>query len=115
LVESGDLRLIRDSELRQAIMAYREQAQTSETASVTADGLASRAVARIGEAMSLANLSIGPAETRLPLDWEAAAADPAFQSQVQVTWVGASSTATQLRVLHGATEDLMSLIDSALR
>jgi len=115
LVDGGDLGLIRDPELRRAIMTYREQAEMTETATTIGDDLTSRAVSRIGEDLSLANLSLRPSESRLPLDWQAAAQNPAFQSQVQIIGVMASSTAQQLRLLHAAGTALDSLIADALQ
>jgi len=115
LIDGGELGLIRNLELRRAIMTYREQAEMTETATAIGDDLSSRAVSRIGEDMSLANLSLRPSESRLPLDWQATAQNPAFQSQVQIIGVVASSTAEQLRLLHAAGAALDSLIAGALR
>lgn len=115
LVDGGDLRLIRAPEIRQAIMAYRERAGLAEVASTIANDIASRAVSRMGEDMSLANLMFDRDEVRLPIDWAAVAQDPALHSQIVIIRVGAASTAQELSAVRSAGADLEALIDEALR
>lgn len=115
LVESGELRLLRDERLRQAVLQYHSGVQSAVRILDGVDPHMWRSIERLGGMLSWEAL-LRPAETqRFTIDWEALASDRAFQGALYDLRLSATNRLFALRSLRTGLEALMAELDRASR
>lgn len=106
LVESGELRLLRDDELRQSVLKY-HTAVASSLRIIDGVGPHSwRTLEAVGRTLNWATLVDPTAPARFPVDWAALAADPHFHGLVYDMRLSNSNRLFGLQTLTGPLEDL---------
>jgi hypothetical protein len=114
LVAGGDTGLLTDSELKRAILQYRDAVGLVNTRTQLADESTDRALEGMAEDVSLDNIDSSRSELRLPIDWEAAAESHWFHSQVQTVVSMSRIRALELRDLRETARELRILIGPTL-
>lgn len=107
--------LVPGLELRRAILEFRDKAEIDNTSAQLSDGSIDRALAGMGQTVSLDNLDSGRTELRLPIDWDVVADSPWFHSQVQTVLSLKRARAAELRDLLETAGELRETVESALQ
>ena len=113
LVESGELRLIRDVDLRQGILEYHSRVQGALRIIDAVDPHMWRTMERLGQVLSWAAL-IEPGETqRFPIDWEALAADRTVHAALYDLRLASHNRLFALGSLHESLEALRAQLGAS--
>jgi hypothetical protein len=111
LVESGELRILRDEELRQRVLGYHSSVQAALRIVDAVDPHMWRTIERLGGMLSWEAL-LRPGETsRFPIDWEALAADRAFHGATYDLRLAATNRLFALNTLRGSLEELLAELE----
>jgi hypothetical protein len=115
LVESGELRLIRDGDLRQGILEYHSRVQGTLRIIDAVDPHMWRTMERLGEVLSWASL-LHPSETqRFPIDWEGLAEDRTVHAALFDLRLAAHNRLFALGSLLEGLEALRAELDDSSR
>ncbi len=107
LVESGELRLIHDEELRRKVLQYHGSVETAMRIVDAVNPHMWRALERLGSMLSWPALLDANQQQRFPIDWDALASDRAFHGAVYDMRLAAHN---RLFALHNLRTHLDSLV-----
>lgn len=115
LIETGDLRLIRNDRLRSELVRFQQAAEGQRRLADLADASVLRALERIGTRVNLNVIgSPNPERLRFQIDWEALAGDVAFHSEVFHLKNAARNRLSALNGLRRSLERLGVALDRAM-
>lgn len=106
LVESGELRLLRNDELRQRVLQYHNAVATALRVIDGVTPHAWRTLERVGQNLSWAALVDPAAPQRFPIEWDALACDPTFHGALYDLRLTATNRVFALRTLLAPLRDL---------
>lgn len=106
LVESGELRLIRDETLRQQVLHYHSSVESALRIVDAVDPHTWRTIERLGGMLSWAALLDPDEERRFPIDWSALANDRSFHAALYDLRLASSNRLFALRTLETSLQSL---------
>lgn len=115
LVESGELRLIRDEALRQQVLHYHSSVEGALRIVDAVDPHTWRAIERLGGMLSWAALLDPDEARRFPIDWSALARDRAFHAALYDLRLASSNRLFALRSLEASLQSLLEELNRSSR
>lgn len=107
LVESGELRLIRDEALRQQVLRYHSSVESALRIVDAVDPHTWRTIERLGGMLSWAALLDPDEARRFPIDWSVLAGDRAFHAALYDLRLASSNRLFALRSLEASLRSLL--------
>lgn len=115
LVESGELRLIRDEDLRRRVLRYHSGVQSALRIVDGVDPHMWRTIERLGGMLSWPALLQPEQAHRFPLNWEALASEPAFHGALYDMRLAATNRLFALNSLRDALDSLLAALERRSR
>lgn len=115
LVESGELRLIRDEALRQQVLDYHSSVEGALRIVDAVDPHTWRTIERLGGMLSWAALLDPDEARRFPIDWSALARDRAFHAALYDLRLASSNRLFALRSLEASLQSLLEELNRSSR
>ena len=106
LVQGGDLRLIRDPQLRSALLGYLSALEQFGQLFAGWQFTAVEAYCRLGQRINF-KTQVEPPENRQPIDWRTLAAIPGVTSDIVQIRIAAGMRLALLREISASRQDLM--------
>lgn len=114
LIESGELRLVRDEDLRRKLLQYHSSVEAALRIIDAVDPHMWRTIERLGSMISWSALVQPDEQQRFTINWEVLASDRAFHGAVYDLRLAASNRLFALRSLHEHLESLVAELDAVL-
>lgn len=114
LIESGELRLVRDEELRRKVLQYHSSVEAALRIIDAVDPHMWRTIERLGGMLSWSALLEPDGQQRFTIDWEVLASDQAFHGAVYDLRLAAGNRLFALRSLQQHLESLLAELDAVL-
>jgi hypothetical protein len=114
LIESGELRLVRDEDLRRKLLQYHSSVEAALRIIDAVDPHMWRTIERLGGMLSWSALLQPDDQQRFPINWELLASDRAFHGALYDLRLAASNRSFALRSLHEHLESLVAELDAVL-
>lgn len=111
LVESGELRVIRDDAIRQEVLHYHSSVESALRIVDAVDPHTWRTIERLGVILSWSALLQPDQPQRFPIDWASLAADRTFHAALYDLRLAATNRLFALRSLDASLQSLLDALD----